>query len=211
MVDELIERKGLLNQGVPEGLKLRLTGPVGLVGNGAEDERDGRGCRVDNEQVDGLPAHLRLAGADVEDDEVGAILLDALVGDLARLKQQGVETLIAEQRIKDTNKRHLIIDDLTAALLTRALLGTTPTPASGQLLLFHVAPGTLRSTDLSAETTAPTLAGEELQVMAVGGSVTINDAARVIETDIDGGDSVVRAIDQVLLPDTLALPPASGG
>lgn len=80
-----------------------------------------------------------------------------------------------------------------------------------QLLLFHVAPGTLRSADLSAETTAPTLAGEELQVAAAGGSVTINDAARVIEADIDGGDSVVHAIDQVLLPDTLALPPASGG
>jgi uncharacterized surface protein with fasciclin (FAS1) repeats len=93
---------------------------------------------------------------------------------------------------------------------TLTALGQDPTMLQ-QILLYHVAAGALSSTDLTAESSAPTLAGEDLQVAASSGTVTVNEMAQVIEPDIAAGTSVIHAIDQVLLPSSVAMPPATGG
>lgn len=74
-----------------------------------------------------------------------------------------------------------------------------------QILLYHVAEGAIRSTDIAGDTTATTAAGEELSISASGGTVTINDTAEVVEADIDAGQGVIHAVDQVLLPPGVAL------
>jgi transforming growth factor-beta-induced protein len=74
-----------------------------------------------------------------------------------------------------------------------------------EILLYHVANESIRSTDISASTTAETVAGEELTVSSSGGEVTINNSARVVEADISAGQGVIHAIDQVLLPPGVAL------
>jgi uncharacterized surface protein with fasciclin (FAS1) repeats len=79
-----------------------------------------------------------------------------------------------------------------------------------QILLFHVAPGALPSSEITADTTAPTLAGEDLSISLMAGEVMVNETATVVEPDISAGSSVVHAIDQVLLPSTVASAPVSG-
>jgi uncharacterized surface protein with fasciclin (FAS1) repeats len=74
-----------------------------------------------------------------------------------------------------------------------------------QILLYHVANSAIRSTDITGSTTATTAEGQDLTISASGGTVTINGTAEVIEPDINAGQGVIHAIDQVLLPPGVAL------
>ncbi len=66
------------------------------------------------------------------------------------------------------------------------------------LLLYHVVPGKIMSTDLSGTVQAETLQGDSLQIVADNG-VKVNYAT-VIAADIEAGNGVIHVIDQVLLP-----------
>jgi uncharacterized surface protein with fasciclin (FAS1) repeats len=102
-------------------------------------------------------------------------------------------------------------DQAFAALSPSTLdaLAKNPTQLQ-QILLYHVAPGAIRSTDITSAVKARTLAGEELDVSAANGTVTINGTARVTRADISAGTSVVHSIDTVLVPQSVNLPSAGG-
>ncbi len=77
------------------------------------------------------------------------------------------------------------------------------------VLGFHVVPAVAFSTDLAANNTFTTLAGQEITVTASSGGVTVTDAlgntANVIAADVAIENGVVHVIDGVLLPE-LELP-----
>lgn len=78
-----------------------------------------------------------------------------------------------------------------------------------EILMYHVAQGSLDSNAVANTTSADTLAGEPLQISAEGGTVMLNDTATVVQPDIMVGNGVIHVIDEVLLPPNVSLP--SGG
>jgi transforming growth factor-beta-induced protein len=74
-----------------------------------------------------------------------------------------------------------------------------------EILLYHVATGAIRSSDIASATAAPTAAGEDLNITSENGTVTVNGTATVVEADITAGEGVIHAIDQVLVPPGVAL------
>ena len=92
-------------------------------------------------------------------------------------------------------------DDAFAALpagVIDALLAD-PTGALAQVLLYHVASGSVLSTDLTDGQMITTLLGEDVTVTIDMNGVMINDAM-VIIADILADNGVVHVIDAVLLP-----------
>ncbi|MDN3202570.1 fasciclin domain-containing protein [Algoriphagus sediminis] len=77
------------------------------------------------------------------------------------------------------------------------------------VLGFHVVPAVAFSTDLEPMNTFTTLNGQDITVMANGGSVTVTDAlgntANVVAANVPIENGVVHVIDRVLLPN-LELP-----
>ncbi|MGA1489976.1 MAG: fasciclin domain-containing protein [Planctomycetota bacterium] len=68
-----------------------------------------------------------------------------------------------------------------------------------QILKYHVVSGRVFSPDAIAAKKAPTLAKQEIRIMAKGGQVMINDA-KVVAADIDAKNGVIHVVDSVLLP-----------
>ena len=68
-----------------------------------------------------------------------------------------------------------------------------------QILKYHVVAGRVVSPDAIAAKKAPTLAKQEIRIMAKGGQVMINDA-KVVAADIDAKNGVIHVVDSVLLP-----------
>ena len=73
------------------------------------------------------------------------------------------------------------------------------------VLLYHVVPGKILSTDLS-NTSVETLSGETITI-SVDGGVTINGSSSVTTADIEATNGVIHVIDQVLVPGDLILNP----
>lgn len=69
-----------------------------------------------------------------------------------------------------------------------------------EILQYHVIFADIRSGDLAAEQAVDALAGGQLFV-TVDGEVMVNDAATVVNADIDASNGTIHAIDTVLLPD----------
>lgn len=67
------------------------------------------------------------------------------------------------------------------------------------LLLHHVVPGNVMTSDLMMLKSLTTAAGDELKVDAMGDSVMIDDA-RITKSDIPCTNGVINVIDTVLLP-----------
>lgn len=70
-----------------------------------------------------------------------------------------------------------------------------------KVLLYHVVPGALKSTDLKSGDTA-TAEGSTLKVAVAGGKVTVNDV-NVVAADVVASNGVIHIIDSVLLPPDL--------
>lgn len=85
-----------------------------------------------------------------------------------------------------------------------ALLADTDLLTS--VLLYHVVPGNVLSTDLSDGATAATLEGSEVAVTIDGDGVFINDAL-VANADILASNGVIHIIDKVLIPSAEAAAP----
>jgi len=69
-------------------------------------------------------------------------------------------------------------------------------PALSEILLYHVAEGTLESADVGSTPLIATLNG---QAVSVGAGPTI-DGAGITAADVDASNGVIHVIDQVLLP-----------
>nr|XP_027225409.1 transforming growth factor-beta-induced protein ig-h3-like isoform X1 [Penaeus vannamei] len=67
------------------------------------------------------------------------------------------------------------------------------------VLLYHVVPGAVLSSDLSDGLVATTAQGGDLRVNVNGNRVTVNDVA-VTQADIPASNGVIHVVDQVLLP-----------
>ena len=68
-----------------------------------------------------------------------------------------------------------------------------------QILLYHVVPGKVMSTDLSDGMTAETVQGSPVTFSIKDGVVKVNDAT-VIAADIEASNGVIHVIDAVILP-----------
>ncbi|MBN1387837.1 MAG: fasciclin domain-containing protein [Bacteroidales bacterium] len=67
------------------------------------------------------------------------------------------------------------------------------------ILLYHVLPGKVKSTDLSDGMKAKTVQGSNIEVDISDSGVKINDAS-VTAADIEASNGVVHIIDKVILP-----------
>jgi uncharacterized surface protein with fasciclin (FAS1) repeats len=74
-----------------------------------------------------------------------------------------------------------------------------PTGDLTQILLYHVVPGKVMSTDLSDGMTATTVQGSDITITIADGAVKINDAT-VVTADIETSNGVIHVIDAVILP-----------
>ncbi len=66
------------------------------------------------------------------------------------------------------------------------------------ILTYHVVPGKVKSSDLSAGA-VKTVQGGEVKVNKLGDSVMVNDAT-VVKADIKASNGVIHVIDKVILP-----------
>jgi transforming growth factor-beta-induced protein len=78
-------------------------------------------------------------------------------------------------------------------------------PQLSEVLLYHVVPGKVMSTDLSDDMKAPTLLGEDIMVDLSNG-VVINES-NVVAADIEATNGVIHVIDTVLVPESFVLTP----
>ena len=66
------------------------------------------------------------------------------------------------------------------------------------ILLYHVVPGTVMSTDIKPGA-VKTAEGQDIKLAVAGGKVTVNDAT-VTTADIKASNGVIHVIDTVLIP-----------
>jgi len=92
------------------------------------------------------------------------------------------------------------VDDAFADVDVDALLSDTENLS--QVLLYHVAAGSLMATDVVSMTEITTVQGGTISVMVDGDSVMLNDTANIILTDIEASNGVIHVIDAVLFPPT---------
>lgn len=78
-----------------------------------------------------------------------------------------------------------------------------PEGALKQILLYHVVPGKVLSSDLSDGLEAPTAQGENVKFTLADGKALVNDA-NIIAADIEASNGVIHVIDSVILPPSLA-------
>ncbi|MEJ5248618.1 MAG: fasciclin domain-containing protein [Caldilinea sp.] len=74
-----------------------------------------------------------------------------------------------------------------------------PTGDLTQILLYHVVPGKVMSTDLSDGLEATTLQGGAVVFTLADGAARVNDA-NIIAADIEASNGVIHVIDSVILP-----------
>ncbi|MGI9290063.1 MAG: fasciclin domain-containing protein [Gammaproteobacteria bacterium] len=67
------------------------------------------------------------------------------------------------------------------------------------ILLYHVVPGKVMSSDLSGTVNAETLQGSTVEVVASASGVTVN-GANVVKADVAASNGVIHVIDAVILP-----------
>lgn len=72
-------------------------------------------------------------------------------------------------------------------------------PALSEILLYHVVPGKVSSSQVVALNSAETAAEKEIEIKVMDGEVMINQA-RVIITDIEASNGIIHVIDEVILP-----------
>ncbi len=141
------------------------------------------------------PAEEMAEMADIVDTAVAAGSFTTLVaaveaaGLVETLKGEGPFTVFAPT------------DEAFAALPAGTIdaLLADPTGDLTKILLYHVVPGKVMSTDLSDGMAAATAQGGDLTVTIADGAVKINDAT-VVTPDIETSNGVIHVIDTVILP-----------
>ena len=72
--------------------------------------------------------------------------------------------------------------------------------ALAKVLTYHVVPGQVMAADVVKLNKAKSLQGQNIKVMAKGGSVMV-DGANVVKTDIATSNGVIHVIDSVIMPE----------
>ena len=78
-----------------------------------------------------------------------------------------------------------------------------PEGALKQILLYHVVPGKVMSSDLSDGMEAATVQGENVKFTLGDGKAMVNDA-NIVAADIETSNGVIHVIDSVILPPSVA-------
>jgi uncharacterized surface protein with fasciclin (FAS1) repeats len=73
------------------------------------------------------------------------------------------------------------------------------TPTLKNILLYHVVPGKVMSSDVVKLESADTALGQEVSIKVTDGKVMINDA-QVVIPDVAASNGVIHVIDTVILP-----------
>jgi len=76
------------------------------------------------------------------------------------------------------------------------------TPTLKNILLYHVVPGKVMSSDVVKLNSADTALGEKVSIKVTDGKVMINDA-QVIIPDVAASNGVIHVIDTVILPPSM--------
>ncbi|MDX1493667.1 MAG: fasciclin domain-containing protein [Longimicrobiales bacterium] len=69
-----------------------------------------------------------------------------------------------------------------------------------KVLLYHVVPGKVASSQVVNLNSAETAAGQNVSIQVENGSVKVDDA-NVVATDIEATNGIIHVIDTVILPD----------
>ena len=92
-------------------------------------------------------------------------------------------------------------DEAFAALPAGTLDGLLKDPeALKQILLYHVIKGKVTAEQVVGLTSADSVAGPAIKIAVKDGTVYLNDAAKVVTTDIEASNGIIHVIDQVILP-----------
>ncbi len=156
------------------------------------DDDDTMITPVPDEDVDETPASIVEIAQDTENLSTlvqalqTADLVDALSG-------PGPFTVLAPvnsafQALLDSNEAWNNLEDIDEDLLR-------------QVLLYHVAEGTVNSADLSEGDELTMLSGAIVTVTSVSQTITFNNSANVLEGDIAASNGVIHIIDAVLVPE----------
>ena len=97
-------------------------------------------------------------------------------------------------------------DDAFAALPegTVETLLEDPEGALKDILLYHVAEGSVPAETVVTLESADTIQGEPVAIKVMDGEVFLNETAKVIITDIEASNGIIHVIDAVILPPSLA-------
>lgn len=68
------------------------------------------------------------------------------------------------------------------------------------ILLYHVVPGAVTSTQVVGLTKATSVEGSDIAISVKDGSVYLNDSAKVVTVDVMASNGVIHVIDTVILP-----------
>ena len=146
-----------------------------------------------------LPVQPALAqDADIVDTAVAAGSFNTLVtavqaaGLVDTLKSEGPFTVFAPT---DEAFAKLPAEVLEAAL-------ADPEGLLTQVLLYHVVPGKVMSTDLSDGLEAATAQGESVVFTIGDGAAMVNDA-NIVAADVEASNGVIHVIDTVILPPSI--------
>jgi uncharacterized surface protein with fasciclin (FAS1) repeats len=69
-----------------------------------------------------------------------------------------------------------------------------------RILIYHVVPGRVTSSDVVKLSTAKAVSGDAIDIKASGGTVIV-DGARVVKTDVQASNGIIHVIDTVIMPD----------
>jgi transforming growth factor-beta-induced protein len=69
-----------------------------------------------------------------------------------------------------------------------------------QVLLYHVVSGKVTADQVVGLTSADSVEGSPIAISVTDGTVTLNDSAKVVTTDIETSNGVIHVIDAVILP-----------
>jgi len=146
-----------------------------------------------------LPVQPALAqDADIVDTAVAAGSFNTLV---TAVQAAGlVETLKGEGPFTVFAPTDEAFAKLPAEVLEAAL--ADPEGLLTQVLLYHVVPGKVMSTDLSDGMEAATVQGESIIFTLSDGVAMANDAT-IIAADVEASNGVIHVIDTVLLPPSI--------
>jgi uncharacterized surface protein with fasciclin (FAS1) repeats len=165
---------------------------LGLAACGGDDDADSSAA----EPAPSQPAPAEVAAGDIVDTAVAAGSFNTLA---AALEAAGlVETLKGDGPFTVFAPTDEAFAQLPAGTLDDLLLPENKDQLT-EILTYHVAEGSVASSDLSDGQMVTTLQGGELPVAIADGSVAIGDAT-VTSPDVAASNGVIHVIDTVLLP-----------
>lgn len=150
------------------------------------------------------PAPAQASPKDIVDTAVGAGSFGTLV--------QAVQAAGLVDTLKGTGPFTVLAptDAAFAKLPPATLQGLLANPAQlRQVLTYHVVPGKALAADVVKLSSAKTVQGENIAIAVSGGTVRLNGASTVTQTDIQASNGVIHVIDTVLLPPSLQTTPAA--